>query len=246
MERSPVPAEGGETFDGAGLTVVVPFYNEGPIVDSVLGELRACLPRAEVIAVDDGSGDDTWARIVAAPGVRGIRFAQNRGQSAAIYWGLKSATQPLVGLIDGDGQNDPAGFARLVRALRAGGADVACGYRARRRDRWSRRAASRFANAVRRAVLKDGVRDTGCSQKVFRREHVELLVPFRGMHRYLPAIFLQAGLRIAEVEVNHRPRAGGSSKYGNWRRARDGIYDLFGVAWLLDRKLLPPTMETKP
>ena len=81
---------------------------------------------------------------------------------------------------------------------------------------------------------------------MFRREHVELLVPFRGMHRYLPAIFRQAGLRIAEVEVNHRPRAGGVSKYGNWRRALDGIYDLFGVAWLLDRKLPPPTMETKP
>jgi glycosyltransferase involved in cell wall biosynthesis len=233
-------------FDGAGLSVVVPFFDEAPNVDAVLAELQSRLPRAEIVAVDDGSRDDSWARILAAPGVRGLRFAKNQGQSAAIYWGLRAATQPLVGVMDGDGQNDPASFAGLVRELRAGNADVACGYRARRRDSWSRRAASRVANSIRRAVLDDGARDTGCSQKVFRREHAELLVPFRGMHRYLPAIFRQAGLRIAEVEVNHRPRAGGRSKYGNWRRALDGIYDLFGVAWLLDRKLPPPTMETKP
>ena len=239
-------AAGGAAFDGSGLSIVVPFYDEGPIVDAVLSELRRVLPGAEVMAVDDGSSDDTWARILAAPDARGIRFAQNQGQSAAIYWGLKAATQPLVGVMDGDGQNDPAGFADLVQAVHAGNADVACGYRARRQDRWSRRAASRFANAIRRGVLRDGARDTGCSQKVFRREQAELLVPFRGMHRYLPAIFRRAGLRIAEIPVNHRPRHGGASKYGNWQRARDGVYDLFGVGWLLDRKLLPPAMETKP
>ena len=233
-------------FDGAGLSVVVPFYNEAAIVIGVLTELRACLPLAEIVAVDDGSTDDTWDRICAAPGIRGIRFIRNQGQSAAIYHGLRATTQPLVGIMDGDGQNDPAEFSVLVRELRSSGADVVCGYRANRRDTWSRRAASRFANAVRRAVLKDGARDTGCSQKVFRRELIELLVPFRGMHRYLPAIFLHAGLRIAEAPVNHRPRLGGSSKYSNWRRALHGIYDLFGVAWLLDRKILPPQMERKP
>jgi dolichol-phosphate mannosyltransferase len=89
------------------------------------------------------------------------------------------------------------------------------------------------------------MRDTGCSQKVFRRELVQYLVPFRGMHRYLPAIFRHAGARIAEIEVNHRTRVAGFSKYGNWRRAYDGIGDLIGVAWLLDRKLLPPSMEIK-
>ncbi len=236
---------GNAPFDGSGLSIVVPFFEEGPLVDAVLSELRRELPRAEVIAIDDGSRDDTWALIRAAPGVRGLRFPKNQGQSAAIYWGLRSATQPLVGIMDGDGQNDPAGFKGLVRAVRAGNVDVACGYRARRRDSWSRRAASRIANAIRRAVLHDGVRDTGCSQKVFRRELVELLVPFRGMHRYLPAVFRHAGANIAEIEVNHRPRTAGTSKYGNWRRACAGIGDLVGVAWLLDRKLLPPSMEIK-
>ncbi len=239
--------EGGDSaFDGIGLSVVVPFYDEGILVAGVLAELRECLPRAEVIAVDDGSTDATWERILAATGVRGLRFRENCGQSAAIYWGLQVATQALVGLMDGDGQNDPRDFACLVAELRAGRADVACGYRARRRDPWDRRAAARLANAIRRAILRDGVRDTGCSLKVFRRDLLPLLTPFRAMHRYLPATFGRAGLRVAELPVNHRPRLGGVSKYGNWERARAGMRDLVGVAWLLDRRLSSPRMETKP
>ena len=233
-------------FAGAGLSVIVPVYNEGPIVSRVLAELQLRLPSAEIVAVDDGSEDDTWDHILAQPGIRGIRFPHNLGQSAAIYFGLRSATQPLVAIMDGDGQNDPADFSRLIGVLRNSGADVVCGYRAHRHDTWQRRVVSRIGNRIRRAFLHDGARDTGCSQKVFRRELVELLVPFRGMHRYLPAIFRHAGLRVTEVAVNHRARLGGVSKYGNWHRALDGIFDLMGVSWLLDRKLLPPQMESAP
>jgi dolichol-phosphate mannosyltransferase len=230
---------------GAEFSVVVPFFNESANVGEVLRELRSVLPAAEIIAVDDGSGDDTWAQIQRTDGVRGLRFARNQGQSAAVFYGLRSATRPVVGMMDGDGQNDPANFKLLLAEFAPGRADVVCGYRANRRDTWSRRAASRFANALRRAFLDDGVRDTGCSQKVFRREAVELLVPFRGLHRYLPAIFKQAGLRISEVPVNHRPRRAGISKYSNWTRAWHGIYDLVGVGWLLKRKIVPPQIEVK-
>jgi dolichol-phosphate mannosyltransferase len=148
-------------------------------------------------------------------------------------------------MMDGDGQNDPASFAALLRELAGGQVDVVCGYRANRCDSWHRRAAAQFANAIRRALLDDGVRDTGCSQKVFRREAVELLVPFRGMHRYLPAIFKQGGLRIGEVPVNHRPRRAGRSKYRNLTRAMHGIYDLIGIGWLLNRKIVPPPIQVK-
>lgn len=231
---------------GEGFSVVVPFFNEAENVSAVLSELRATLPAAEIIAVDDGSTDDTWRCILAEPGVRGLRFPNNQGQSAAIYHGLRAATRPVVGMMDGDGQNDPVNFRLLLAKLAENRADVICGFRANRRDTWNRRAAGRIANAIRRAFLDDGVRDTGCSQKVFRREAVELLVPFRGLHRYLPALFKQAGLRLAEVPVNHRPRRSGVSKYNNLTRALHGIYDLIGVSWLLRRKIVPPQTETKP
>lgn len=230
---------------GAGFSVVVPFFNESENVTEVLRELRATLPEAEIIAIDDGSADDTWAQIQKADGIRGLRFVKNQGQSAAIFHGLRAATQPVVGMMDGDGQNDPANFKLLLAEFAKGQADVVCGFRANRRDTWSRRSASKIANAIRRAFLDDGVRDTGCSQKVFRREASELLVPFRGLHRYLPAIFKQAGLRLAEVPVNHRPRRAGVSKYSNWTRAIHGIYDLVGVGWLLKRKIVPPKIEAK-
>jgi dolichol-phosphate mannosyltransferase len=227
-------------------SIVVPFFNEAENVDAVLAELRAALPAAEIIAVDDGSTDGTWAKICARSDVRGLRFVENRGQSAAMFSGLRACTAPVCGVLDGDGQNDPTCFPEMIAVVARGEADVVCGFRAERNDVWNRRAASKFANAIRRLFLHDGVRDTGCSQKVFRREAVELLVPFRGMHRYLPAIFRRAGLRIAEMPVRHRQRAGGVSKYNNWSRAVAGVYDLVGVAWLLNRKIPPPRIETSP
>jgi len=226
-------------------SVVVPFYNEAENVRFVLEELRAVLPEAEIIAVDDGSTDATWQQMLRMPGIRRIHFERNVGQSASIYHGLHACTGDLCGLMDGDGQNDPFNFRLLLAAFDKGNADVVCGYRANRHDAWKRKAASRVANTIRRFFLDDGVRDTGCSQKVFRREAVDLLVPFRGLHRYLPAVFKQAGLRIVETPVHHRPRRAGESKYNNWTRAVAGIYDLIGVAWLLNRKLPIVRMEEK-
>lgn len=227
------------------LSIVVPFYNEGENVTRLLEETRACQPDAEILAVDDGSADDTWQRICAITGVCGLRLSKNRGQSAAIYAGLQAASGELCALMDGDGQNDPADFAKLLARYDQGEADVIVGRRATRKDTFSRRAASRVANRVRRLFLHDGVSDTGCSLKLFPKTAVQYLVPFNGLHRYLPAIFLKAGLRIAEVDVNHRPRVAGVSKYNNWDRALRGIYDLVGVSWLLKRKVHYPAIETR-
>ncbi|MDP0499758.1 MAG: glycosyltransferase family 2 protein [Verrucomicrobiota bacterium JB022] len=225
------------------VSVVVPFYNEEENVRLVLEELRRCLPEAEIIAVDDGSKDGTWAVICSMPDIRGLRLTQNRGQSGALYAGFRRARAPLCAMMDGDGQNDPADFPKLIELVQSGQADVAVGLRAKRKDTWSRRVASKVANRIRRMFLDDGVRDTGCALKVFKKEAVELLVPFNGLHRYLPAIFKHAGLRLAEVPVNHRPREHGASKYTNWDRALRGIYDLVGVAWLLRRKIVYPPVE---
>ena len=233
------------SMTGDDLSVVVPFFNESENVTDVLLEIRSVFPEAEIIAVDDGSTDDTWAHIAATNGICGLRFNRNQGQSAAIYHGLHAATRPIVGLMDGDGQNDPENFKLLLAEFRKGHTDVICGYRTNRKDTWNRRVASKMANRIRRFFLDDGVRDTGCSQKVFRVDAVNLLVPFRGLHRYLPAIFKQAGLKLAETPVRHRPRRAGASKYNNWTRAVHGVYDLIGVSWLLNRKIVPPETEFK-
>lgn len=229
--------------DASHVSIVVPFYNESENVTEVLTELRNCQPAAEIIAVDDGSSDNTWSLITSLPNIRGLRLIENRGQSAALYAGLRVAQGEWCVTLDGDGQNDPADIERLIQARTAQGVDVVCGQRARRKDTWSRRAASRVANRIRRSFLRDGIQDTGCALKVFPRSAVEYLVPFNGLHRYLPAIFLKAGLTVSEIPVNHRPRVRGISKYSNWDRALRGIYDLIGVAWLLKRKVHYPPIE---
>lgn len=218
------------------ISIVVPLYNEEAAAHDVLEEIVATNPGAEVLAIDDGSSDRTWEIISQAEGVIALRFEKNRGQSAAMYAGARKASRPIIVFIDGDGQNDPADIPMLVRDLSAE-TDVVCGYRVQRKDTASRRWASKFANAVRRLFVQDGLRDTGCSLKAFRREAVDHLVPFNGMHRFLAAQFLKAGLKIVEVPVNHRPRLAGQSKYTNFNRALRGIYDLFGVKWLLNRKV---------
>ncbi|MEX1111580.1 MAG: glycosyltransferase [Chthoniobacterales bacterium] len=220
------------------LSVVIPFYNEAGCAGEVLAEVRRAQPEAEVVAVDDGSTDGTDAILRAAPGVRVVMLGKNCGQSAALYAGLRAATGGIVAMMDGDGQNDPADIGKLVAAL--ADADVAYGVRTRRRDPVARVMAGRLANAIRRAALGDDATDTGCTLKVIRREHVGLLVPFNGLHRYLPAFFARSGLRAVEIPVNHRPRRAGVSKYTLGGRALRGIRDLVGVRWLLSRRIAWP------
>ena len=215
-------------------SVIVPFYNEEENIESVLEEIRRTNPEAEIIAVNDGSNDRTEAMILKHKSVRLISFEDHHGQSAALYTGLERAQGEVCVMMDGDGQNDPADIPRLVILLDK--ADLVCGYRLNRRDTWSRRYASTAANFIRRIVLHDHVRDTGCSMKAMRKADLRYLIPFDGLHRYIPVFFHQAGLRILEVPVNHRPRKAGKSKYAIGRRAIIGLYDLFGMRWLMLRR----------
>ena len=168
--------------------------------------------------------------------MRVIRFEKNAGQSAAIYAGLKEARGATVVLIDGDLQNDPADIPKLLAEI-AQGADLVCSYRTQRRDTVVKRLTSWIANAVRSRFTRDGVRDTGCTLKAMRRECVTVLVPFKGMHRFIPALVKGAGYRLVEIPVNHRPRRFGQSKYGLGNRALRATIDMFGVRWLLSRRL---------
>ncbi|MFZ5807404.1 MAG: glycosyltransferase family 2 protein [Verrucomicrobiota bacterium] len=216
-------------------SIIVPFYNEEGNVVAVLDEIKNAQPDAEIIAVNDGSTDGTSEILQKQSGTRLINHPRNLGQSAALYSGLMASSGDICVMMDGDGQNDPADIGKLVEALAH--ADVACGYRAKRQDSWSKKIASRIANNIRSAILRDGIRDTGCTLKAMRREHVQYLVPFNGLHRFIPALLRAAGLSIIEVPVNHRPRRAGISKYTIGGRALRGIFDLIGVYWLLKRRI---------
>jgi len=220
------------------VSVVAPLFNEEESISILQQELSVALKGvdSEIIFVDDGSIDRTAERIEAAPNVRVIRFEKNTGQSAAIYAGLHAARGAIAVLIDGDLQNDPADIPRLLSEI-ARGADLVCGYRAQRRDTRVKRLTSRIANAVRSRFTKDGVRDTGCTLKAMRRECLSALVPFKGMHRFIPALVKGAGYQLVEIPVNHRPRRFGQSKYGLGNRAVRATMDMFGVRWLLSRRL---------
>jgi len=220
------------------LSVIVPVYNEAESVAQLLSELVAALQSYshEIVFVDDGSKDGTADRIGGNASVRVLRFERNTGQSAAIYAGLQAAHGKILILIDGDLQNDPKDIPRLVAEIDKG-ADLVCGFRAKRQDSWFKRAQSRIANRIRSRFTRDGVRDTGCTLKAMRSECREALIPFHGMHRFIPALVKGMGYKLVEIPVNHRPRQHGQSKYHFGNRALRATIDMFGVRWFLSRQI---------
>jgi len=228
------------------LTVVVPVFDEAgnvqPLVDEIAGVLGPRM-RFEIVVVDDGSTDGTSSEIDALDRhydfVRVLRHPANRGQSAAIRTGVEAAAAPVVTVLDGDGQNDPADIPAMYGHLKCGSADcrMVVGDRRRRHDSALRKLSSRIANGVRARVLDDGIRDTGCGIKVFYRDDFLALPAFDHMHRFLPALIQRDGARVCSVPVNHRPRVRGTSKYGVGNRLWAGIADMLGVLWLRRRSL---------
>ncbi len=227
------------------LSVVVPVYNEQEALGEVLDELRTALDEAaldwEAIIVDDGSSDATAqvvaGRAAADPRFRLLRFVRNCGQTAAFDAGFRAARGRLVGMMDGDGQNDPRDFPRLLGALEREGVDMMCGVRATRRDSIVRRISSRIANGTRNRLTGESVTDVGCSIRVFRRACFERIKLYEGMHRFFPTLFRIEGWRIGEMPVGHRPRQKGKSKYGIHNRLWRGIRDLMAVRWMQSRAL---------
>ncbi len=223
-------------------SVVVPFYNEEDNVAPLLAELGEVLPPLgafEVVAVDDGSTDRTGELLrletERRPWLRVVRLRANRGQSAAICAGFDHARAELVLMMDGDMQNDPRDFARILAELEH--ADGVSGARVARRDPWIRRISSKIANAIRNRISGDRVRDSASGIKGFRREVLGRIPRFNGMHRFLPTLVRMAGGIVVEIPVNHRPRRAGKAKYGVGNRALRAFRDLLGVRWLKDRWL---------
>jgi dolichol-phosphate mannosyltransferase len=239
------------------LSVVVPVKNEAENIQPLIGEIHAALSGVteyEIVYVDDGSTDETAARLrgLQAGGDDRLRVLRHRascGQSTAVRSGVKAARGRWVATLDGDGQNDPADIPALWRLAEADMAASAktplllAGHRAKRRDTAIKRVSSRLANNIRASLLGDRTPDTGCGLKLFERDAFLDLPYFNHMHRFLPALFLRAGGRVVSVKVNHRPRARGTSNYGTFDRLWVGISDIAGVMWLQRRAKVPALLD---
>ena len=225
------------------LSIIVPLYNEADNIRTLAGEINQAMAKEnygwECLWVDDGStddGPDILEQLASEdPHHIHISFEKNTGQSAALYAGFKEARGAIIATLDADGQNDPADIPALVQRVMSGDADMVNGYREKRRDSLVRKIASRIGNGFRNALTGRTVRDVGCSTRAFRRECVEILPAFKGMHRFIPTLVSLHDFSISEVPVNHRPRTAGQSKYTSMNRLWVGIADLFGVRWLKGR-----------
>ena len=225
------------------ISVVVPVKDEAGNVAPLAREIAAALPSDtghEIIFVDDGSSDNT-AQVLAGlkqeiPALRVLRHSRNLGQSRGIRTGVKAARGATIVTLDGDGQNDPADIPKLLAVLSADPElGLVSGIRVKRRDTASRRWASKLGNGFRNLMLGDGATDTGCGLKALRRDAFLDLPYFDHVHRFLIALVLREGWKVAYVPVNHRPRLTGASKYTNFGRMLVSVHDLLGVRWLQRR-----------
>ena len=227
------------------LSVVIPVFNEAQSISNLIAEIVDALNKIdyEIVVVDDCSTDETVDVLnkmqLNNKRLRIIRHKKNYGQSFAVRSGVKCAKSTWIATLDGDGQNDPSDIPRLFDALiEKSGKNkniLIAGYRFKRKDTWLKRISSKYANKVRSNLLKDKVPDTGCGLKLFSKEYFLELPSFNHMHRYIPALYISRGGVVFSLEVNHRHREKGYSKYGFNNRFWVGITDLFGVMWLQKR-----------
>jgi dolichol-phosphate mannosyltransferase len=230
------------------VSIVVPVHDEAANVDRLAGEIASAMSVTrwswECVWVDDGSSDDTLAtimRLVATDARHHfIELDGNYGQSAALGAGFVYSRGAMIATIDGDGQNDPADLPRLIDTLAGGKLDLVNSYREKSQFGATRRLSSRIANGFRNRVTGERVRDVGCSTRAMRRECLDGILVFKGMHRFLPTLIRMNGYdRIIEVPVRHRARWKGTSKYGISNRLWVGIADTLAVRWMAGRMAAP-------
>jgi glycosyltransferase involved in cell wall biosynthesis len=235
------------------VSIIVPVKDEEKNILILAEEINAAMKKTnlswECVWVDDGSTDDSLSQIKslnqADPRHRWVSLAQNFGQSAAMAAGFANALGRILVTLDGDGQNDPADIPALVNRLISDGADMVNGWRKTREDSFIRKISSKIANGFRNRITRENIRDVGCSLRAFRRECVDRVPVFKGMHRFLPTLIRIAGFdKILEMPVNHRPRKLGKTKYGIHNRLWVGLADTVAVYWM-QRRMVFPVIKNK-
>lgn len=224
-------------------SIIIPLKDEEGNIHSLVNEIEpvmnTLLDSWELICIDDGSTDKTPLFLTELkkekPFLKTIDFDRNYGQSSAFDAGFRHAIGEFVITMDGDRQNDPADIPKLL-ALTTDH-DMVCGIRTKRKDTWVKKITSRIANGVRSRICRDGVKDTGCSLKVYRRSCLDKIKMYNGMHRFLPALFQIEGFRVAQTPVNHRQRDQGQTKYNFFNRSFNTVSDMFAVRWMRQRHL---------
>ncbi|MEZ4887186.1 MAG: glycosyltransferase family 2 protein [Chitinophagales bacterium] len=224
------------------LSIVIPLYNEEGNVAALHEEIVAVCENNnytyEIILVDDGSNDDTVKIAKTLAPLKIIEFRKNFGQTAAMDAGIKAAQYDYVITMDGDRQNDPTDIPKLIDYIIMNELDVVSGWRKNRKDTFMKRFVSRGANFLRKVLINDGIHDSGCSLKIYKRECFEGVSLYGEMHRFIPALLKIKGFKIGEVVVNHRARTAGVTKY-NWRRTVKGFIDMIAV-WFWNKYAMRP------
>ena len=227
------------------ISLVAPAYNEADNLRALIEQAGQCIEAVgrpgEMILVNDCSDDNSEAilgELVAEyPWLRVLKMARRSGQSSALAVGLRNTRGRYVGMMDADLQNDPSDIPAMLALITSGQCDMVNGWRKDRNDTWLRRISSRLANGIRNKITREDVHDSACGLKVFKRECIDGLVFFHGMHRFLPTLIRMQGYRIREVPVNHRPRIAGKAKYGLFNRLIKPFCDTLAIRWLQDRQL---------
>lgn len=224
-------------------SVVIPLKNEEENIADLINELEPVMQTLnspwELICINDGSTDNTLSvlseLVKTKPFLRVLNFDRNYGQSCAFDAGFKNAKGEWIITLDGDRQNDPTDIPKILSLTE--NHDLICGRRINRRDPWHKKITSKLANFVRSRLCRDDIQDTGCSLKAYRKKCLNHIKMYKGMHRFLPALFKIEGFRIAEVPVNHRERTKGVTKYNFFNRSFNTIADMFAVRWMSKRHL---------
>ena len=225
------------------ISVVAPVYNEEenlPVLIPHLTKVLNSLGKSyEMIFVDDCSTDGSRKILKgmasADPRIRALGFKKNCGETAAGAAGLKEARGDVVITIDADLQNDPEDIPKMLGYLKE--YDMVTGWRQQREDSWAKRVTSKIANRIRNRLSGEEIRDSGCTYRAYKRECLENLKFYKGMHRFMPTLVKMEGYRVIEVPIAHHPRRFGVSKYTTWNRMWRAFVDLLAVRWMKSRHI---------